>query len=736
MIFKIHISIRTVGSILILALLGLTAISTTVAIDPPQIIVNPIWRPANQLDTVDNATIGVTDAGDDLRYVDVEIYVTSSVQFWAAEFTCTVDKTVLENYIPFNDTGLDPSPDDVSPVTFGAEWSSAGGLSQNIVSNTTNLDGKVNFAAARLGTASPIGGNGIKKTFLLATVRYRVKDLAANKTSPFTCTSAFLNKDGKSVLAPTFTAPPVLSVITGYNINGKIIYQGQTNHSGIAVECIDGMGGTWAAPATPATGIFSISGLRILGTYDCYFYGSKINPDKVAEDVHLTARTSFNVNSATYNLLPVVLRAGNVNRDASFIIDFNDIVVVTANWNTTSAAYDLGDANGDSKIDKSDLALVSGNLFGVGLSEEVNTSHLIYSLPRDNDRFMNSHIWLGNYYGEASIAPFVTGTQRDYWATLSPDGAKIAFIRNIGVGNADKFALFTAPVTAGVVGAATNITLNVPFDAFAPSWSPDGATLAFVCSYNRADWTNGSGRGNLCLINSNGSSLQQKIALPASNEMVNIHPPAWYSNSALMYGGPDWFGILASLPTCNNRICRLDLIGTNPSTRNTTESNLAVGSDMPTIRRGSMGAVLFYRQSLGLANDVIRFAELDELAPVPSIAQTYGCGNLIGFKHCDVVTGAGFNQVGYFNVYSGNNDSDFNQYGIVFYDQDENTSSGGGFNYTLLDWNGTAASPTWQKVYSSYSPSNVVGNPNITVTDADPLTEGYLALRNTVEWTP
>jgi hypothetical protein len=287
-----------------------------------------------------------------------------------------------------------------------------------------------------------------------------------------------------------------------------------------------------------------------------------------------------------------------------------------------------------------------------------------------------------------------------------------------------------------VVGVATNITLNAAFDAFAPSWSPDGATLAFVCAYSRADWTNGNGRGNLCLINSNGSSLQQKIALPASNEMVNIHPPTWFSNSALMYGGPDWFGILTSLPTCNNRICRLDLTGTNPSTRNTSESNIAVGSDMPTIRKGSMGSVLFYRQSLGIANDVIRFAELDDTAAIPSINLTYGCGNTVGSKHCDVATGAGFNQVGYFNVYTGNNDSDFNQYGVVFYDQDENTSGGGGFNFTLLDWNGTVSAPGWVKTYSSYSPSNVVGNPNITAVDADPLTQSYLALRNTVEWVP
>src|SRR5688572_11857206 len=132
MVSKIHISTRVAVSIMVLALLSITAIPATVAIDPPQIIVNSIWRPASQLDTIDNVlNIGVTDAGDDLRYVDAEIYVTSSVQFWAAEFTCTVDKTVLESYTSI-DTGLDPSPDDIPPVTFGAEWSSAGGVSQNI----------------------------------------------------------------------------------------------------------------------------------------------------------------------------------------------------------------------------------------------------------------------------------------------------------------------------------------------------------------------------------------------------------------------------------------------------------------------------------------------------------------------------------------------------------------------------------------------------------------------------
>lgn len=76
MFFK-NISTQTLVSILVLALFSITAIPATVAIDPPQIIVNPIWRPASQLDTVDTLTLGVTDPGDDLRYVDVEIYVST-----------------------------------------------------------------------------------------------------------------------------------------------------------------------------------------------------------------------------------------------------------------------------------------------------------------------------------------------------------------------------------------------------------------------------------------------------------------------------------------------------------------------------------------------------------------------------------------------------------------------------------------------------------------------------------
>jgi hypothetical protein len=106
-------------------------------------------------------------------------------------------------------------------------------------------------------------------------------------------------------------------------------------------------------------------------------------------------------------------------------IDNFDVAMVTSNWNAPStvlnAPYLLGDASGDRKISEADLALVASNVFRV---DPVPVHHAIYSLPRDPNAFQNSHLWLGTF-NNTTVTPFVTGTSRDYWPAVSPNGAML-----------------------------------------------------------------------------------------------------------------------------------------------------------------------------------------------------------------------------------------------------------------------------------------------------------------------
>ena len=71
---------------------------------------------------------------------------------------------------------------------------------------------------------SPIGSDGTNQTFLLATLRYRAKDLTANAASNLACTTTFPNRNGGVVLALIYVPAAPLSVIAGYTVNGTVPY--------------------------------------------------------------------------------------------------------------------------------------------------------------------------------------------------------------------------------------------------------------------------------------------------------------------------------------------------------------------------------------------------------------------------------------------------------------------------------------------------------------------------------
>jgi hypothetical protein len=590
-------------------------ITPVMAVDPPIIRVSPQWRPATTLDSVDTGTLNVMDGADDFRYVDVDIYVTASVQFWTAQLNCTVAPAALTTYefIPANLVNSDPG-DDVESVRWGPELGSVGGDFTSFVEPFSMATGSRRFTAARF--YGPLGGNGWNNTFLLATLRYRAKDIAANTTSPFTCVTTFLNKDGRVVLAPVYVAPPALSVLTGYTVTAKATYQGRISSSGIGMMC-DGPDVDDIADfnVTSLTGNFTYNAVRQQGWFGCTFFGNVTNAAVGYQpDTYLTGFTWFNLNGSSYQLLPVQLRGGNLSRNdgdgnpatTDEFIDPADLGIITApaNWEKVAAA---GDINADTFTNRADLSIAAGNF---GRSEGgygYNARHWIYSLPRNWDIYRNSRIWLGEEWS-GDVAQLVPGQSLDFWATLSPDGTRLAFVRGVGDAGCPHCttAIFVAPVNnQGVVGIPVRVTpANWNSNNYAPSWSPDGTQIAFSCSW----WDDfGSGflfdDGNLCVVSSNGSSLRTV----ANN--ARIYPPAWYINNTgetfLVYGG-----------SYLNANCADTLCIKNPSTPDwqggaVFDTDITGGiADMPHICNMRGCDHLFYRFNNG-STRILRWADID-----------------------------------------------------------------------------------------------------------------------------
>jgi Tol biopolymer transport system component len=86
--------------------------------------------------------------------------------------------------------------------------------------------------------------------------------------------------------------------------------------------------------------------------------------------------------------------------------------------------------------------------------------------------------------------------QNNHYPTWSPDGRQIAFARDAGQGNLDIFAIevnFSDPANVAVSNLR-NITNDPASDDY-PSWSPDGAQLAFASTRGE------NGRWNIFVLN-------------------------------------------------------------------------------------------------------------------------------------------------------------------------------------------------------------------------------------------
>jgi hypothetical protein len=749
-------TVRLVTLLVIAVMVGGLLPHTAQAADKPAIMVAPTWHPDLQLTSIDgsinphngkwnpNKADGIWDPGedgvwgneddDDLRYVEAQVMVTTSVEFWAVEMTCTVNNDVLEAYTDYDQTG---SPmawhDDMPMVNWGPAWGGWGAeYADYIPYDNDGLPagfkdkGNITFTATRMAPATPLGMNGTSYTFLLATLRFRVKNQGSpfSGSSPIKCKSTFLDRDGKSVLRPKYKAPANLAVLSGYVIEGNVYYQARSAKAGIGVICNDNANYT---AVTNLRGDFKLANIRELGHFDCRLFGNITDPTGGYQpDLYLSTWASFNLGErGSFTLLPVELKGGDL--DLGGFIDWGDITLLTSNWGLSA-----GDVNGDGKADKSDLAIVAGNQ---GWNDGQMGWHVLYDLPRVSVPFADSRVWRGDYQaGEITQQLKNIKSSQFHWATLSPEGKMIAFVLSNGKADPAErtYELYKADTKRGR-GKAVIKNKDLGYDAFAPSWSPDGTRIAFVRSWYSED---GRGylhnEGYLSVVDADGRNYRN-----LGETRTGIFPPAWLDENTLVYG-------------CNQGLCLYDL--TNDTTWRWS-NNIPQQADMPVMMNGN----LYYRMTANGGpyprSSSLRYAELDYSVYPPAVsAYTQHPGLAPGhsdgtyynrptFVHTDVVyasTGpaadyelVGLDEMDYYDVNWYGNDIMFN----TFFDSSQ-------FNNAHFRWDvyegGTCPSgtcyPEWDTPYL-HRVDGQVSNP--AWEDRDPANASTVhALRATLDWVP
>ncbi len=538
----------------------------------PEMTIFIVWQPGEQLSS--------TTAPLDTRYVDVQILGQGNVHFWAMNLKCNFTPSVLS---------VDSSVDE---VIFGPDW---GGPGEFIAVGPGGEDyeyasnGDLTLVATRQGTVPSLGVNGQTYTILLATVRLRVAELTKNSAASARCTTMdFLDRDGNTIVRGRQASTPTLSVLTGYALSGKVLLQGLRSHGGISVVCQNQDSLTNYGPVTTnSSGDFNFNTvfIRETGDYICTFTGPA-----GTDNNFLPSTVAIPIYHASQYLLPVVLRAGNV--DGVGDIGNSDIVSITSTWSGASTAvatpYEGNDANGDRRIDRADLAIVAGN-YDPGTTQ-TDASHLLVGLATDyGGTFPNSQIAWGNNLAGQVVPLFSRLSGRNFWPALSPDGETVAYIKQDARSGAHE--LYSSPLSRPKETRVTPAR-GFGYQAFAPSWSPDGSRLAFVCSW---DEPNISGytfnEGYLCLINANGGSWQ------LLNHKVKITPPSWFDNNTIIYSGAH----TDTTSGCANTLCYYDIAA---NTSGVVDADIPFGganiSDTPQIRADANGdTLLFYRYNNG-----------------------------------------------------------------------------------------------------------------------------------------
>jgi len=658
--------LRLVGAVALVTLVAglMPAAGPALAVDPPGITVTPTWRPPAQLTSLD-AGAGADaypnyNPGDDYRYVELELFATASVEYSAVEVECKYDSSLLEGF-HWDDGSVNPPTDDPGDdwpmVEMGPAWGGLGGyggeytmvpapvhLANAAQGGSAPNSGTISFAAAAFG-GRRYGRWGQSQTDLVARIRFRVRPqnpaTFSSKPMKITCKTRFLDYNGKDVARPKYQRPNDLVVMSGYSITGNVTYQALKRHDGIGVNCVYDPGGVGDEykTRTDRKGNFAINGLRDKGYYHCNFFGNvttaEVGDPVYDPDLHLQAWTDIHLLGQSYQFQPVVLSSGNLDRVAGIPqrIDEDDLALVTGNWNVQSTA---GDANGNGLTNEEDLAIVAANWYR---GEDEDARHMLISMPRQHDLMQDSRVWLTPLHGELLLGELSRSKSNPiYWATLSPDGSKLAYIKAEGSKTPAPWDVNTAYVlyvaNADGSGAKPITPRNWRYDALAPSWSPDGSKLAFMCGEKNTgsdqwgtwiwrEWANntnskGEFTSHFCVIDSNGANLG------ISDLVVSVFPPAWLDNDTFMFavdvGDPEGYSLGISW-----------IAGVDAgwwSWFDEAQTRIPFGADMPRVSgydENGTGHQLFYRYTdPGTGQHTLRYAEIEWGPGGPTVPPFFG----------------------------------------------------------------------------------------------------------------
>jgi hypothetical protein len=588
------------------------------------------WTPDEQLTSFDEDGSLVIEA-DEERFASAQIFINGNVQFWAVDISCRIGTGAELNLeditFPEGTWGVAGTDYFVTPTGGGV-----GGIATRY--NQPVGGGTLAFTLTRIGnTTTPVGTNGVNYTLPIANVRFQVENRTADALVATTCTVIrFLDRNGRQTMIGRQATFTNLYVRIGYTLKGMAVRQGATNHLNIRVTCTHVASGTPRVAYTLATGNFTFGGatltsqtanhLRDFGLYRCV-YRSDLNQNNTvdgSDDQFLETVSYINLTTPKYQLMPLTVRSGDF--DASNTIALADFNAITGAFGQLATlAFDDGDANGDRYINQNDLALVAGNVDLSDAVDPLSAEHALYSLGTDYNTtrpFPNSRVQMGTPDSGAIARRFAASMTRDFWATLAPDGSEYAYVSQNTVTRVHSLNIGNMTTGAGVP-----FRLPVGFqypESFAPSWSPDGGMLAWICTYNQVGAAGEPlggyqlNEGALCYANR--GDLRANTVTIVDNSIDSIFPPAWLS-----YPYQDGVGF-AIIYSDGGQLRYYDLTSNTSGLVN----DLPAGSDMPVVINHWTGdSYLFYRFDTGSSYELrVAKLELANTYSVDTVGLTFG----------------------------------------------------------------------------------------------------------------